>query len=95
MTWDLATVNPATNYQTRSVERFAAEVAEATRGELKITVHAGGALGFKGPDMLGAVRDGLVPIGSVLLNQQVGLSPVLGISSLPYLVSGFGEMKTF
>jgi TRAP-type C4-dicarboxylate transport system substrate-binding protein len=93
--WDFATINPATNYQTEAAEKFAAEVAVATKNGVKISVHAGGALGFKGPDMLGAVRDGLVPIGSMLINQQVGLSPILGVSSLPYLVSGIDEMKTF
>ncbi len=93
--WDFATNQPTTNYQTKDMQVFAAEVAKATNNEVKITVHAGGALGFKGPDMLAALRDGLVPIGSMLLNQQVGLSPILGTSSLPYLVSGFEEMKKF
>jgi TRAP-type C4-dicarboxylate transport system substrate-binding protein len=93
--WDLATANAPGNYQTKLAEKFAADVAAATNNEVKITVHAGGQLGFKGPEMLGAVRDGLVPIGSFQFAQQVGLSPLLGASSLPYLVSGFDEMKTF
>jgi TRAP-type C4-dicarboxylate transport system substrate-binding protein len=93
--WDFATANAPGNYQTVLDEKFAAEVASATNNDVKINIHAGGQLGFKGPDMLGAVRDGLVPIGSFQFAQQVGLSPILGASSLPYLVSGFDEMKTF
>ncbi len=93
--WDLATANAPGNYQTKLAEKFAAEVATATSNDVKITIHAGGQLGFKGPEMLGAVRDGLVPIGSLQLAQQVGLAPLLGVSSVPYLVSGFDEMKTF
>jgi len=93
--WDFATVNAPTSYQSKLNERFAAEVSAATKGEVKITVHAGGQLGFKGPDMLGALRDGLVPIGSMLLSQQAGLSPLLGTSAVPYLVSGFDEAQTF
>jgi TRAP-type C4-dicarboxylate transport system substrate-binding protein len=93
--WDFATANAPGNYQTKLDEKFAAEVAAATNNEVKITIHAGGQLGFKGPEMLGTVRDGLVPIGSFQFAQQAGLSPLLGASSLPFLVSGFDEMKTF
>jgi len=91
--WDMAIAYPPGNYQTKSAERFAAEVTKATNGEVTIRVQAGGALGFKGPEMLGAIRDGLVPIGSMLLNQQVGVEPLLGIASLPYLVSSPAEMR--
>jgi TRAP-type C4-dicarboxylate transport system substrate-binding protein len=91
--WDMAIAYPPGNYQTKSAERFAAEVAKATNGEVIINVQAGGALGFKGPEMLGAIRNGLVPIGSMLLNQQVGVEPLLGDASLPYLVSNPKEMR--
>ena len=91
--WDLAIAYPPGNYQTKSAERFAAEVAKATNGEVTIKVQAGGALGFKGPEMLGTIRNGLVPAGSMLLNQQVGVEPLLGIASLPYLVSSPAEMR--
>jgi TRAP-type transport system periplasmic protein len=93
--WDFATANAPGNYQTKLDEKFADEVATATNNEVKITIHAGGQLGFKGPEMLGTIRNGLVPIGSFQFAQQVGLSPILGASSLPYLVSGFDQMKVF
>lgn len=92
--WDMAIAYPPGNYHAKSAEQFAAEVAKATNGEVNIKVQAGGALGFKGPEMLGAIRDGLVPIGTMLLNQQVGVEPLLGIASLPYLVSTPAEMRT-
>ncbi|MBS0532161.1 MAG: TRAP transporter substrate-binding protein [Proteobacteria bacterium] len=92
--WDMAIAYPPGNYQVRSAEHFAAEVAKATNGGVNIKVQAGGALGFKGPEMLGAIRDGLVPIGTMLLNQQVGVEPLLGIASLSYLVSTPAEMRT-
>jgi TRAP-type C4-dicarboxylate transport system substrate-binding protein len=93
--WDFATANSPGNYQTRIDEQFAAEVAAATKNAVKINIHPGGQLGFKGPEMLGALRDGLVPIGSFQMTQQSGLAPVMGASSLPYIVSGFDEMKVF
>ncbi|MGH6714563.1 MAG: TRAP transporter substrate-binding protein [Bradyrhizobium sp.] len=91
--WDMAVAYPAGNYQAKSAEQFAAEVAKATNGQVNIKVQAGGALGFKGPEMLSAIGDGLVPIGTMLLNQQVGVEPLLGIASLPYLVSTPAEMR--
>ncbi|MCU1340299.1 MAG: hypothetical protein JWO19_5880 [Bryobacterales bacterium] len=91
--WDMAIAYPPGNYQAKSAEQFAAEVAKATNGEVSVKVQAGGALGFKGPEMLAAIGDGLVPIGTMLLNQQVGVEPLLGIASLPYLVSTSTEMR--
>jgi TRAP-type C4-dicarboxylate transport system substrate-binding protein len=91
--WDMAVAYPPGNYQTKSAERFAAEVEKATSGAVVIRVQAGGALGFKGPEMLGTIRDGLVPIGTMLFSQQVGVEPLLGIASLPYLVSSPKEMR--
>ncbi|MGI9499549.1 MAG: TRAP transporter substrate-binding protein [Geminicoccaceae bacterium] len=90
--WDLPLAWPAGNFHVKNAETFAEKVAEVTGGEVKITVHPGGSLGFKGPEMLKAVRDGLVPIGDVLLNQQVGEAPFLGIESVPYLASGYEEI---
>ena len=91
--WDMPMAWPANNFHVKNAERFAAEVRAATGGEVDITVHPGGALGFKGPEMLKSVRDGLVPIGDILLNQQVGDAPFLGIESIPYLASGYKEIK--
>lgn len=91
--WDLPLAWPAGNFHVENAETFAAKVAEATDGEVQITVHPGGSLGFKGPEMLKAVRDGLVPIGDILLNQQIGEAPFLGIESVPYLASGYDEIK--
>lgn len=90
--WDLPLAWPAGNFHVKNAEVFAEKVAEVTGGEVQITVHPGGALGFKGPEMLKAVRDGLVPIGDILLNQQVGEAPFLGIESVPYLASGYEEI---
>jgi len=91
--WDMALAWPDGNFHTKNARTFAQEVAKATEGRVNITVHGGGSLGFKGPEMLSAVRDGLVPIGDIYLSQQVGEEPVLGIESIPYLVSGYDELR--
>ncbi len=90
---DLATVWPEGNFHTQNARRFAAETAKATNGGVTINVHSGGSLGFKGPEQLRAVRDGLVPIADVLNIQQIGDEPLLGIESIPFLVESERELK--
>ena len=60
---------------------------------MEITVKAGGQLGFKGPEHLRAVRDGLVPMADVLNIQQIGDEPVLGTEGIPFLVGSADELK--
>ena len=91
--WDMPLAWPDGNFHTKNARVFAEEVAKATDGRVTITVHAGGSLGFKGPEMLSVVRDGLAPIGDVYLSQQVGEEPILGIESIPYLVSSYDELR--
>lgn len=92
--WDFAIAYPAGNYQTKAATKFAEAVSRATGGQVKIQVQSGGVLGFKGPEMLAVIRDGLVPLGSMLMNQQVGVEPLLGIASLPYLASTPQELRS-
>ena len=91
--WDLSTVWPEENFHTVNANRFADEVREATGGAVDIAVRSGGQLGFKGPEHLRAVRDGLVPMADVLNIQQVGDEPVLGTEGIPFLVSSAEELR--
>ena len=91
--WDLPLAWPDGNFHVENAKVFAAEVEKATEGRVKINIHPGGSLGFKGPEMLTAVRDGLVPIGDILLNQQVGEAPLVGTEAQPYVVSGFDQLR--
>lgn len=90
--WDMSIVWPEGNFHTQNAMAFADAVKEATNGEVTITVHPGGALGIKGPEGMAAVRDGLVPIAEILLNQQVGESPVLGIETLPFIAPTMADV---
>src|SRR5215475_6113148 len=92
-TLDLATVWPDGNFHTTNAKRFAEEVGKVTNGEIKIVVQAGGSLGFKGPEQLRAVRDGLVPLADILNIQQIGDEPMLGTESIPFLVGSDSELK--
>jgi len=90
--WDMSIVWPEGNFHTQNAMTFADEVKTVTDGEVVITVHSGGALGIKGPEGMAAVRDGLVPIAEILMNQQVGEAPILGVETLPFLASTPAEL---
>jgi len=93
--WDLPLAWPDGNFHVENAKKFAAAVKTATGGEVVINIHPGGSLGFKGPEMLTSVRDGLIPIGDVLLNQQVGEAPLLGLEATPYIANGYEDLKAF
>lgn len=82
--WDLPSPYPESNFHVQNVKRFAEEVKKTG---VDITVHSGGSLGFKGPDMLKTLRDGLVPISDVTFIMLGGDLPVLDIEAQPYVVS--------
>jgi TRAP-type C4-dicarboxylate transport system substrate-binding protein len=63
---DLSTVWPESNFHTQNAMRYADEVKKATNGSVEILVKPGGQLGFKGPEHLRAVRDGIVPMADIL-----------------------------
>jgi len=88
---DVAMVWPEDNYHTKNAKRFAAEVEKATNGNVVLKIHSGGDLGLKGPELLRSVRDGIVPMAHMLITQQVGDAPFLGIESLPFLTRSFKD----
>lgn len=93
MKLDLSTVWPDGNFHTKNVKQFAEEVGKATGGGVEIVVHSGGSLGYKGPEHLNAVRDGLVPMADILNIQAVGDAPLLGVEGVPFLVGNADELK--
>ena len=72
---------------------FAEEVARATNGDVEILVRQNGVLGLKGSETLAAVRDGLVHISDMQMNQQVGEESIFGIESLPCLARDFDDLR--
>ena len=93
--WDLPLAWTDGNFHVENARTFAKVVGQVTGGEVVINVHPGGSLGFKGPEMLNAVGDGLVPIGEMLLNQQVGERKILGLETQPYIIEDFDQLAIF
>jgi len=89
--WDMHVAWPPANFHTKGVVKFADLVEQKTGGKLKIVVHAGGSLGFKGAEILRVVRDGTLPIAEVLMGNVQGDEPVFGLTSLPLLAKNYDE----
>jgi TRAP-type C4-dicarboxylate transport system substrate-binding protein len=94
-TLTLSDVLPESNFMVENAVKFADEVKAATNGEVVISVRAGGSLGFKGPDQLTAVRDGLVQMADINISQQVGVDPLFGVEGVPFLVGSMDELKQY
>jgi TRAP-type C4-dicarboxylate transport system substrate-binding protein len=90
---DLNAIYGHTNFQTEGTMEFAKLVEKYTSGGVQITVHPGGALGFKGPELLKVVKDGQVPMSDILMGVVAGSDQVFGVSSLPRLVMSYEDAR--
>ena len=91
----LSDVLPDGNFMVENAKTFAEAVEKATDGDVTITVSPAGSLGFKGPDQLAAVRDGLVAMADINISQQVGSNPLFGAEGVPFLVSSMDELEEY
>ncbi|SDX43172.1 TRAP-type C4-dicarboxylate transport system, substrate-binding protein [Albimonas donghaensis] len=91
--WDVAFPWGATEFHTVNGMAYARAVEEATGGEVKLTIHPGGALGVKANESLRAVEDGAVPMAEYGMFQNVGDVPILGIEAIPFLVKDYAQLK--
>jgi TRAP-type C4-dicarboxylate transport system substrate-binding protein len=82
-----------TEFHVQNAQKLAEAVKEATKGQVAMTVHAGGALGVKANESLRAVEDGAVPMAEYAAFQNVGDLPLLGIESLPFLVDDYDQLR--
>ncbi len=67
-------------------------VYERSGGTFRITVHPGSSLGFKGTELLPAIRDHSLDMAEALGTYNMGYEPMLGFSTLPFIVRDFEEM---
>ena len=91
---DLHASYGATSFHTQGAMEFAELVKKYSDGTAEITVHPGGSLGFKGPELLKVVKDAQVPMSDILMGVVAGSEHVFGISSLPRLVPDFATARS-
>jgi TRAP-type transport system periplasmic protein len=92
-TWNLPTGYPKNFFHTENIQQFADEVASATQGKLKITVHPAGSM-VKLNEIKAAVQDGSkAQIGEVLFASMVKEMPLTGVDSVPFVVASYEDAR--
>ncbi len=91
MKWDLPTEQSESSLTGIADLAFADGVREKTGGEIDITVHFGGALGFKTKDHYDAVATGAVVLADSYTGPLVGFDSVWQVSALPFLTGGIDD----
>lgn len=91
--WDMHLNYPAGNFHSQGAQRFADQVKEATNGELEIVLHFGGALGFKGPELLRAVAEGQISIAEIPTGMVEGDAPILALTAQPFISTNAFEQR--
>src|SRR5262245_33189451 len=89
---NLPTAYPADNPHTENLMLFAKDVADATGGQLQITVHPNASL-IRAPDIKRAVQTGRVQIGAVLMSLHENEFPVYGVDVIPFLATSYPEAR--
>ncbi len=74
-------------------DQFFADHVNNAGADVQITLHLGGALGFKSADNLDAVGDGVVPIADTLGGVLAGSDPLFLVSSLPFVAANPEEAR--
>ena len=90
--WDFPTPYPDGNFHTRNIAEFASDVEEATGGSLTMTLHTNQSL-IEHAEIKTSVRDGIVPIGELLVSRLENESPIFGVDSVPFLATSYEESK--
>jgi len=83
--FNLADEYPATSLPGQAERYFADQVQQRSGGRIEITLHLGGALGYKSRDHYTAVLDGAVQMASTPFDKIIGLAPIYALQSLPFV----------
>ncbi len=90
--WDMPTPYPIGNFHTENIQQFVNEVAQASGGKLKITVHPNGAL-FKANEIKRAVQGGQAQIGELLLSSLANEDSLYALDTVPFLATSYAESR--
>lgn len=91
--WDMANEYADSSIHGQAQKVFADTAREASGGEIEITNHFGGSLGYKSKEHFDAVGDGALPIANTSVGQVAGIEPIFLLSSLPFLVGSAEDAK--
>ena len=90
--WDLPSGYGANTFQVQNLQWFAEEVDKASKGKLKIVLHAN-ASQFKANEIKRAVQTGQVAAGEFILSGAASEGAIYGLDSVPFLATSYKEAK--
>ncbi len=88
--WTMATPYGDASFHTQNNKQFAEDVAEATNGDLTITVHSGGSLVSHG-EIKPSVRRGTIDAGEVFLSILSNDDPIFEVDTLPGVAGSYED----
>ncbi len=88
---DLNAIYPASNFHSQGAAEFGELVKEYTDGEIQITVHPGGSLGFEGTELLAAVGDASIAMSDILMGVVSGSEEIFGLTTYPRIITSYDE----
>ncbi len=90
--WDLPTPYPENNFHTENIRKFAADVAAASGGRLRISIHPNGSL-FQAPEIRRAVEKGKAQAAELILSGFAGDDPFFALDTIPFLATSHAEAR--
>jgi TRAP-type C4-dicarboxylate transport system substrate-binding protein len=90
--WDLPSGYGTNTFQVQNLQWFAEEVDKATKGKLKITLHANASL-FKANEIKRAVQTGQTQAGEFILSGASNENALFGVDSVPFLATSYAEAR--
>jgi len=91
MKWDLANEYQASSIHGQGDTFFANKLKELSGGKIEITLHLGGALGYKSKDHFDAVGDGAIQLADSYTGAWQGFDPIFTMPALPFLAANVEE----
>ncbi len=86
---------PEDNHQTRALYELSERLQAATDGRVGFNIQSGGALGYTDPELITGVRDGIVPVSTIMASGAAGEEPLLDVTTLPFLLRDYDEARLF
>ncbi|MEX6508299.1 TRAP transporter substrate-binding protein [Jiella sp. M17.18] len=88
--WDFPTPYPEGNFHEKNIAEFISDVNDKAGDAVKITLHPNQSL-IPHAQIESSVRDGIVPIGELLVSRLENQSPIFGVDSVPFLATSYDE----
>ena len=90
--WDMATAYADSEFQTRNVRDFVADVAKRTSNALTVTVHSAGSL-IKNPEIKRSVQSGLIPMAEFFMSNLGPEDPMFEVDAIPFVATTYDQAK--